>query len=134
MDKYCDALSNMFTNGQLREFRPYCYAGTVGGAKVGVVLATRNTRRFANYALGVGNVENLLTSKRAGKVHEAFIVAADVDGLNVPTFVDFKGAEEFHAEVLAKIHPRTGQTGQQFWTLTPATIASGTLDADEGAF
>ena len=61
-------------------------------------------------------------------------MGADVDGFNIPTFVEAHDAEELHANLLSKIRPRAGNFGNQFWTLTRSMIASGTLDADEEAF
>lgn len=134
MDKYRDALAGMFGDKRFREARPYCYVGTVDGERWGVVLASKNVRKFSNYALGTANVDDLIAGKRSGKYHRAFIVGADVDGFNIPTFVEAHDAEELHANLLSKIRPRAGNFGNQFWTLTRSMIASGTLDADEEAF
>src|SRR5262249_48150930 len=100
-DKYRDVLAGMFTDPRFREARPYCYVGNVDGEKWGVVLATRNVRRFDRYALGVDNVEHLFERKRSGKFHRTFIVGADVDGFKTPTFVAAHDAEEFHAKLLS---------------------------------
>lgn len=50
MDKYRDALAEMFGDKRFREFRKFCYFGSVDGAKIGVVVASK-TPKYDNFAL-----------------------------------------------------------------------------------
>jgi hypothetical protein len=75
----------------------------------------------------------MIASKHAGKVTEAFMVAASVDADGACTFVAFRDLEEFYATLLRKRPPRASEFGE-FWVLTDYMITSSAADADDEPF
>jgi|SRR5262245_46118065 len=98
----------------------------VDGVKIGVVRATRNPR-FPEHALNVAETERLLTSKRAGKVHEAFVVFASTSESYQYVVTGHQDAEQLHQKILAMgLQPRPGAYGP-FWVL-PSILTMGDND------
>jgi hypothetical protein len=111
-----ELLRNIFTDPCFIRISRYLKFIAIDGAKIGVVIATLNPR-FFEYALNKGEEERLLTSKRNGKVSEAYTVFARVDELYQHTFSGYRDAEELHQQILAMgLRPRNGIHGE-FYTL-----------------
>jgi hypothetical protein len=130
--KFASVLAGMFTDPRFREFRPYRWYGEIDGIKVGVVAATRKAG-FDTHALNKSDLELLIAAKREGKVDQAFVVAANIDGFNNLAFVDFADAENLFATLLQRLRPRIGARGE-FWILTPTMIATGSTDPNDEPF
>jgi hypothetical protein len=106
-----DVLVGMFTDCRFRQFKKFRWYGEINGARVGVAVANKSAQ-YTNYALNKDHVEGLLAAKRSGKVDRAFIVAV-ANG----AFIIHHDAEEYHADLLVNLTPRSGAFGD-FWTLT----------------
>jgi hypothetical protein len=74
-----DVLANIFGDSRLIEFRRNCFRGEVDGQKIGAVLATQNPT-YTNFALNDGDFTRLLEAEDAGRVDEAWVVFARVNG------------------------------------------------------
>jgi predicted membrane GTPase involved in stress response len=106
-----DVLGGMFTDRRFRQFKKFCWYGEINGARVGIAVANKSAQ-YTNYALNKVHVEGLLAAKHGGKVDRAFIVAV-ANG----AFIIHHDAEEYHADLLVNLTPRSGRFGE-FWTLT----------------
>jgi hypothetical protein len=103
-------LANIFTDSRFREVRWNCWFGVADGVKVGAVIATRNPE-YNNHALNRPEFENLLAAKRDGKVDEAHVVAAKVNGTE-RTYCGSMPAEEAQQKIEALwVRPRPGRHG-----------------------
>jgi hypothetical protein len=72
-------LADIFRDPRFREIRKNCWFGSIDGARIGVVLATRNPE-YNNFAVNKPELERLLAAKRDGKIDEAHVVTANVNG------------------------------------------------------
>lgn len=109
-----DCLRTMFKDRGWKMVGRYRYMGEIDGAKIGVVLATMSPS-YDRFALNKKDNESLLQAKHDGKVDQAFVVAAKLNGSGPPEYCTAVDAEEFQA-VLARQTPRPGRFGD-FWTL-----------------
>lgn len=114
MIKVPEFLSNMFSDPRFHLIGRNRYGGKIDGSRIGSVLATRSPP-YDQFALNRGDNENLLAAKRGGKIDQAFIVAAKLNGVGPPEYCAAVEAEEFQP-VLAGKPTRPGRFGD-FWTL-----------------
>jgi hypothetical protein len=122
-------LSRMFENGQFKRLGLRKYLGEVDGRKIGVVLATKNAG-FDSPALNKMENDSLLRAKRDGRIDEADVVAAKVNGADVPRFLGQIDAEQLAAKLVNEV-PRIGRYGE-FFVLNPAIgFPMLTIDDDE---
>jgi hypothetical protein len=109
------ALAAIFTDQRFAEIRRNCWFGVIDDVRVGVVVATRNPE-YSNHALNKPELETLLAAKRDGKVDEAHVVAANVNGTK-RTYCGSMSAEEVQQKIEAFwLQPRPGRYGE-FYTL-----------------
>jgi hypothetical protein len=105
-------LSKIFSDDRFRPFGQYRYYGEVDGSKIGVVLATCSPR-FDNFALNKADLDRLVDGKREGRIDQAFVVQARVNGYGAPAFHAVIDAEEL-AVALKNVPPVNGQFGPFF--------------------
>ena len=94
------------------------YFGEIDGKKIGVALATKNPA-FDEAAVNKSDLDRVITAKRDGRLDEAKVVAAKMNGGGVPTFYDQIDAELLQ-EKLAGVPPRSGRYGE-FYTI-PSSV------------
>jgi hypothetical protein len=111
-------LSNIFTDSRFRDLSRYRLFGNIDGVKIGVVLATRSPR-YDNFALNKGDMDRLLAGKRDGKIDQAFVVMAKVNGVNAVTYCDCIEAEQLH-EKLKGLRPAQSVAGDTLTTILPS--------------
>ena len=107
-------LSTMFSDTRFQRFGRYIYYAVIDDKKIGVVLATMAPHRD-DFALNKGEFERVLNGERDGKVNQAFVVAAKLNG---GRSLEYQGADRAEA-VLARLgNLRTfrGVYGE-FWSL-----------------
>jgi hypothetical protein len=110
-----NGLADIFRDPRFAEIRRNCLYGVIDGVKIGVVIATRNPD-YNNNALNRPELERLLAAKRNGKIDEAHVVAADVNGTE-RTYCGAMSAEEVQQKIDAFwLRPRAGRFGE-FYTL-----------------
>jgi hypothetical protein len=100
----------MFTDRRIRRISRYRHYGEIDGVKIAVVLATKNPS-FDNWALNKPDFDRGISGKRDGRVDEAYVVAAKVNGVGVPKYCDQIEAEELLLK-LANEEPRIGRYGE----------------------
>jgi hypothetical protein len=122
-----DVLPGIFADPRWRELSRYRLFAIIGGARVGVVLATKKPP-FANYAVNKVDFDRLLAGKSVGKIDQAFVVFARINDLGM-TYVGHVEADHMHGIVQA-MRPRNGPFGP-FWTLSPDIAGIADSDDDE---
>ena len=113
-----DDLKSIFTDERFQQFGKFRWHAVIDGAKVGVVLATRNPP-YDGFALNKGDSDRLLAAKRSGRIDAAYIVKTAIDPrTGAMTFCDSFDAEQLETAVLATLPLRIGKLGP-FWVLPP---------------
>ena len=130
-DSFAQILPGIFTDSRFQELSRYRLFGEIDGVKVGVVLATK-TPRYELFALNRGDFERLLAGKSAGKLDQAFVVLAKINGLGAATYWDHTSAEQMH-DIVKGLRPRNGAFGE-FWTLPPNVVTAGVTSSDDEPF
>jgi hypothetical protein len=95
-----------------KQFGKYIYHNKV--EKIGVTLATR-APNHPGHAQHKGELLRMLAAKRDGKINEAYVVAARLNGSSPPTYVCADDAEVVYAK-LANRPTLEGKHGS-FWVL-----------------
>jgi hypothetical protein len=113
-----DVLAGIFSDPAFTEFRPNCFRGEAVEQKIGVVLATQNPT-YVKFALNKADLTRLIEAKDAGRVAEAWVVFAQVDG-HKRTFKGAMPAEELREQIQKYgLEPKDGRHGP-FYVLPPA--------------
>src|SRR5262245_22285437 len=89
------SLQSMFEDKKWQEVGPYCYFTETNNTKVGVVLATQR-QGYPNFLINEGTLQRLLKGKLEGKIDQAFVVAAKLNGAARPTYFGQMDAEQLH--------------------------------------
>jgi hypothetical protein len=110
------SLADIFTDSRFRRLGRFLRFGKIDDVKIGVVLATKNPR-FDNWTLNKPDNDRLIAGIREGKIDEAWVVAAKVNGTSMPVYCDQIEAEELHRR-LANEEPRIGVFGE-FYVIPP---------------
>ena len=118
-------LGRIFIDGLLERISRYRYFGEIDGAKIGVVLATKN-QRFDNWALNKPDFDRVIAGKRDGRINEAYVVAAKVNGVGIPLYCDQIEAEELLRKLANEV-PRVGSFGE-FYVITLTVWAPSCVD------
>jgi hypothetical protein len=105
-------LSHIFTDSLWQRLSRYRYYGEIDGVKIAVVLATKNPS-FDNWALNKPDYDRAIAGKHDGRVDEAYVVAAKVNGAGVPQYCDQIDAEELRLKLANEV-PRVGRFGEFF--------------------
>jgi hypothetical protein len=120
---HSDVLRDIFTDSRCQQLGRWLRYGVIDGRRVGAVIATLNPG-FTDYALNKAEEERLLAAKDKGKIEEAHVVFARIDGFYKPSFSGARDAEELHQKILAMgLRPRPGRFGE-FYTLPSILTAS----------
>jgi hypothetical protein len=95
----------------------YIYHNSV--EKIGVVLATKSPN-WDSFALNKKELERVIAGKRKGKIDEAYVVAARVNGSGPLTYQDAELAEVIATRLEERL-PIAGRRGP-FWALRDSDI------------
>ena len=109
------SVETMFTNPEpWKQFKTGMYLYYNSDEKLGVALATKSPS-YANLVLNVGETHRAIAAKRDGKIKEAYVVAAKLNGGAPPTYLGAELAEV----VLARLEKRPTRDGKYgpFWVL-----------------
>ena len=119
-------LTDIFSDPAFTEIRHYCFYGEVAGRKIGAILATQNPT-YVNFALNEADLTRLIEAKDAGRVNEAWVVFAHVDGQK-RTFKGARPAREQREQIKSMgLESRPGRYGPFF--VLPAVLAPVSVDA-----
>jgi len=94
--------------------------------RIGAVLATWS--RFENYALNQSDMDRLREGLRTGKIDEAYVAMAKLNGTGRMEYCRHEEAESLHQRVLRSKPTLNGRFGP-FWALLPFE-----LEAEETPF
>jgi hypothetical protein len=120
-------LSKIFEDGRFKRCG-HKYLGEDDGKKIGVVLATKSAG-YDSPALNKQEFDGGRRAKRDGRIDEFYVVAAKVNGVATPKYLDHIEAEQLAAK-LANETPRVGRFGE-FYVLHAGIGFPATTDDDD---
>jgi hypothetical protein len=121
-------LSKIFEDGRFKRIGSRKYLGEVDDKRIGVVLATKNAG-YDTCALNETEFDGVRHAKSKGRLDETYVVAAKVNGVGVPKYLDQIDAEQLAAKLANEV-PRVGRFGN-FFVLNPIIGFPAATDDDE---
>jgi hypothetical protein len=113
-------LADIFADTSFTKYGPRKYLAEIDGRRIGVLLATKNSG-FDTFALNKAEFDHLLAAKLAGRIDEAFVVAAKINGSTPPSYCGEIDAELLEGS-LKRFTPRIGSLGD-FYVLQDYNFA-----------